>query len=181
MDEFINKIAQFKVFTAVDLKSAYHQIPLKNADRPFTAFEADGMLGQFTRMPFGVTNGVSCFQRKMDEFILSNNIPNTFAFMDNVYVCGMDQNDHDRCWSIFENAARTNNFTFNEDKTEFSTTKLKILGSIIENGVLRPDSDRLKPLRELPPPHDSKSLKRTLGLFSHYSKWIPKFSDKISP
>ena len=64
MDNFINKIAQYKVFTSVDLKSAYH---LKSADRPYTAFEGDGQLVQFTRMPFGVTNGIPCFQRKNDK------------------------------------------------------------------------------------------------------------------
>ena len=32
----------------------------------------------------------------------------------------------------------------------------------------------------MPPPKDaSTTLKRTLGLFAHYSKWIPRFSEKI--
>ena len=36
-------------------------------------------------------------------------------------------------------------------------------------------------MKKLPPPHDSKTLKRMLGLLSHYAQWIPTFSDKISP
>ena len=180
MDNFINKIAQYKVFTSVDLKSAYHQIPLKPADRPYTAFEGDGQLVQFTRMPFGVTNGVPCFQRKIDKFTSSNALENTFAFMDNVYVCGSDLEDHDRCWTKFKKTAEENNFTFNKDKSVFATSKLHILGSIVENGTIKPDPQRLQPLRDLPSPYDSKSMKRTLGMFSHYSKWIPGFSDKIS-
>ena len=39
----------------------------------------------------------------------------------------------------------------------------------------------MRPLEELPPPHDQKSLKRCLGFFSYYSKWIPNFSEKIRP
>ena len=66
MDGLINKIPQFKVFTLVDLKSAYHQIPLRAENRPYTAFEADRQLVQFTSMPFVLTDEVSCFQRKMD-------------------------------------------------------------------------------------------------------------------
>ena len=53
----------------------------------------------------------------------------------------------------------------------------------ISQGEIKPDIENLKPLRDLPIPHDSKSLKRVIGLFSHYSKskWIKYFSDKIAP
>ena len=44
-----------------------------------------------------------------------------------------------------------------------------------------PAPDRLRPLHELPVPHDSTSVNRSLGLFSYYSQWIPKFSDRIRP
>ena len=57
------------VFSTVDLKSTYHQIPLLKEDRPSTAFEANGKLYQFCRLPFGVTNGVSFFQRTVDAVI----------------------------------------------------------------------------------------------------------------
>ena len=65
ISELVNQIAQFRVFSTVDLKSAYHQIPLREEDKAYTAFEASGGLYQFTRLPFGVTNGVACFQRIM--------------------------------------------------------------------------------------------------------------------
>ena len=97
-----------------------------------------------------------------------------------MYLCGADQDNHDRCWNKFKKAAREHNFTFNEEKSVFSTTKFQILGSIVENGTIKPDPQRLQPLRDLSSPHDSKSMKRALGLFSHYSKWILRFSDKIS-
>ena len=39
----------------------------------------------------------------------------------------------------------------------------------------------LKPLVELPPPENMKQLKRTMGFFAHYSRWIQGFSTKIRP
>ena len=56
-DELVNQIAQYRVFSAIDLRSAYHQVPLKNDDKPYTPFETRGCLYQFTRLPFGVTYG----------------------------------------------------------------------------------------------------------------------------
>ena len=63
-----------------------------------------------------------------------------------------------------------------------TTTKLQILRSIVEIGTITPDPQRVQPLCDLPSPHDSKSMKRTLGLFYHYfilAKWLLRFSDTI--
>jgi transposase InsO family protein len=181
IDDTINQIAQYKVFSTIDLKSAYHQIAISDADKPYTAFEAKGGLYQFRRLPFGVTNGVAVFQREMDRFVEENSLKATFPYMDNITICGMDQNDHDKNLHEFQVAAERMNLTYNEEKCEFSTTKLYLLGSVIENGIIRPDPSRLRPLMELAPPTDGKSLKRLLGFFSYYSKWIQNFSMKVSP
>ena len=36
------------------------------------------------------------------------------------------------------------------------------------------DPEGLKPLKELPPHHNAKSLRRVLELSAHYAQWIPK-------
>ncbi|KHJ40163.1 hypothetical protein D918_09763, partial [Trichuris suis] len=69
IDVMVQNMAKYKFFSTIDLKSAYHQVPIHPGDKPFTAFEAAGGLYQFTRIPFGVTNGVACFQRIIDTFI----------------------------------------------------------------------------------------------------------------
>ena len=61
--KMVQEISQYKYFATFDLKSAYHQIPIRDEDSKYTAFEVDGQLWEFTRIPFGVTNGVSAFQR----------------------------------------------------------------------------------------------------------------------
>ena len=58
LDDIVNKVAQCKIFSTVDLKSAYHQVPINKNDRKFTAFEANSRLFQFKQIPFGIENGV---------------------------------------------------------------------------------------------------------------------------
>ena len=179
IDDTINKIAQYVIFSTIDLKSAYHQVPIREEDMPFTAFEADGGLYEFCRLPFGVTNGVALFQREMDNFVKVNSLDAVFPYLDNVTICGRDQQHHDDNLKKFREAALKINLTYNESKCVFSTRKLAILGSVIENGVVKPDPERLRPLRELPAPVNIRSLKRVMGFFAYYSQWIRNFSDKI--
>ena len=53
IDTMTNKLAQYRVFSTYDLKNAYHQIPISQAERKYTAFEAGGQLYQFCSIPFG--------------------------------------------------------------------------------------------------------------------------------
>ena len=101
---------------------------MKESDKIYTAFEADGALYHFNRIPFGVTNGVSCFQRIVNQFIAKYGLEGTFAYLDNVYICGLNQEEHDRNLEQFLSAAKDFSWTFNENKCELSTRKLNILG-----------------------------------------------------
>ena len=112
----INNLAQYKVFSTFDLKSAYHQVPIKESDRKFTGFEANGRLYQFCRIPFGVTNGVAAFQRAMDNFVDEENLNDTFPYLDNITVAGRDQKEHDVNVQAFHEAVQRRNLTLNEGK-----------------------------------------------------------------
>ena len=165
MDDLAQEIAKYKIYGSLDMKSSYHQIPIKEEDKPYTAFDVIGKLYQFCKIPFGATNSVACFQRIIDKIIKENNLTGMYAYVDNIVVVGKNQQEHDE----------------NLEKFKKITTSIDFLGYNISQGLLRPDAERLRPLRELPIPQNKTSPCRVLGLFSYYSQWIPKFSDKIRP
>lgn len=179
IEEIVTKVAKYSVFSAIDLQSAYHQIPILTRERPYTAFEAAGNLYQFCRIPFGVTNGVSSFQRTIDWIIRKEGLDGTFAYLDDITICGNTQLEHDRNLNQFLQAARKYGLTLNKEKSKFNQKSLNMLGYFIEKNIIKPDSDRLNPLINLPPPNDTASLRRALGMFAHYSKWIPNYSKNI--
>ena len=181
ISDMVNQIARYRVFSTIDLKSAYHQLPIRPKDRPYTAFEADGRLYQFLRVPFGVTNGVSVFQREMDRMVDQYGLRATFPYLDNITICGHDQQDHDANLAKFLQTATLLNLTYNKEKCVFRTSRLQLLGYIVEHGALGPDPDRMRPLTNLPLPHCAKALKRCLGFFSYYSQWVPHYADKARP
>ncbi|MGL4482017.1 MAG: RNase H-like domain-containing protein, partial [Lactococcus garvieae] len=179
IDELIEKISTYEVYSTLDLRSAYHQIPMIDDEKKFTAFEACGQLYQFKRIPFGVTNGVACFQRVMNNIISKQKLSDTYAYVDNVIICGRNKDQHDDNLTKFLDVARTHNITFNNDKSIIGTHTIQLLGYEVTHGQIRPDPERFRALRELPHPHDRKSQLRAVGMFSYYSPWITHFSDKI--
>uniref|UniRef100_UPI00358E67D9 uncharacterized protein n=1 Tax=Myxine glutinosa TaxID=7769 RepID=UPI00358E67D9 len=144
MDALVRQVALYSVYSTLDLRSAYHQVPISRADRVSTAFESGQRLYQFTRLPFGVTNGVACFQRAMDDLVAKENLTDVFVYLDNLTVCGYDQEHHDANLKRFLKVARKYRLTMNAA-------------------------------------NDRASLKRALGLFAHYSKWVQNFSAKLRP
>ena len=110
---------------------------------------------------------------------MKRRLTGVFPYLDDITLCGKDQEEHDADLERFPEAAERKNITYNEEKSVFSTRHLAILGSIVEEGEIRPDPECLRPLRELPVPNSIKSLNRCRGLFAYYSQWIPVFSDRM--
>ena len=181
IDSIVNDLSKYEYFSTFDLKSAYHQISIPKTDMPLTAFEANGKLYQFKRIPFGVTNGVAVFQRAMDKLFEEENLKEIYPYMDNITVAGKTKEEHDVNVAKFIEIVKKKNLTLNHSKSILSTKCIKILGYQIEKDQIRPDPERLQPLQDYPLPQTDKSLQRALGMFAYYSKWIPNFSDIANP
>ena len=61
---------KYKLFSVADLTSGFHQTPLDEACRKYTAFITSISQYQFTRVPFGLKTAPSYFQEKMASDVL---------------------------------------------------------------------------------------------------------------
>ena len=85
--EVIRSLGNQSVFSVIDLKDGFWQVPLKEEDRSKTAFlDARNRLMQFTRMPQGFKNSPAIFQRGM-HIILQDMIGSCcFCYLDDILV-----------------------------------------------------------------------------------------------
>ncbi len=80
-------------------------------------------------------------------------ILDTFAYLDNVTVCGNTQQEHDDTLRRFLEAAKSNKLTFNHDKSMISVSSVKLLVYLVS--------------QELAAPYNVASLRRVMGMFSY--------------
>lgn len=68
--------------------------------------------------------------------------------------------------------------TINKEKSDFSQHFINILGYNLKGRITQLDIEP-NPLLSLSPPTDLSTLRRVIGMFAHYRKWISRFSEKI--
>ena len=176
IEEMVNKVAQYEVFSTLDMRSAHHQLEMNPFEKPYTAFE-----GSFAMSPFGLTNVVACFQRKMDEFVDNYKLKDTFVYVDNITIAGRTQEEHNNNLNAFILAGKEFGLTLYDEKCHYSLKSIDLLGYRISYGSIKPDPERLSPLLDIPIPSDQKTLHCIIGMFAYYAKWIFNFSQKIRP
>ncbi len=80
------------VFSKIDLRKGYWQVPVRMEDRKKTAVITPFGLFQFKRMPFGLRNAGRSFQRMMDRVLAG--LPFTYCYLDDLRVASPDLEAH---------------------------------------------------------------------------------------
>jgi hypothetical protein len=182
INDIVNQVAKFKVVSKLDLKSAYHQIPLHPDDRPLTAFQVGNELYHWNVLPLGITNAVPCFQRIANDFVERHNLKeHVFPYLDDWGVGGNSKEEHDYYLALTLKAAKEEGFVLNDSKCIFNQSTIPLLGHVVGNGTIKPDPERVKALLDIEIPTNKKALQRVIGIFAYYAKWLLNYSDRIRP
>ena len=113
-------------------------------------------------MPFGLTNAVPAFQRVMNEFIDCYKLKGVNVYLDNITVGRMDQASHYENLCALKEDAKKENFTFNKDKGQYNRSQIQLLGHSVGNGEIKPDTERIAPLKDLEVPKSKKEFQKIL-------------------
>jgi len=179
ISDLLDQLGKCEYFTTLDLASGFHQIEVDPKDISKTAFSVENGLYEFVRMPFGLKNAPSTFQRVMDNILLGIQNERCLVYMDDIIVYSPTIHEHiTRLTEVFKRL-RNANLKIQPDKCEFLRKEVAYLGHLITQHGVKPNPDKIKCIEKFPVPTSPKEIKSFLGLSGYYRRFIPNFA-KIS-
>lgn len=182
ISDTLDKLKDAKYLSSLDVKSAYWQVKMAESSKQYTAFTVPNRgLFQFCRMPFGLHNAPATWQRLIDNVLGHDLEPNVFVYLDDVVIVSLTFEHHLAILDEVFRRLRDANITVSLEKCQFCRPEMKYLGYVVDCNGLHVDPDKVRAMLELPTPTSVSEVRRLVGTFSWYRRFIPEFSSLIAP
>jgi hypothetical protein len=83
------------VFSKIDLRSAYHQLKIRECDIPKIAFVSRYGLYEYTLVSFGLTNAPAYFMYLMKKVLMEYMDKFIMVFIDDILVYSRSEEEHE--------------------------------------------------------------------------------------
>ena len=181
LDETFEALAGNSIFSTLDLKSGYWQVPLATEDRDITTFGTHQGLYRWTRAPFGLRNMPSIFQRMMTRTLQGLTWISCLIYIDDIIIFGRNFDEHlSRLTTVLERL-RVAGLTVSLEKCRFAMDKVQHLGHIVSGEGIAPDPKKIRALVDLKAPTNVKGVQQLLGMSNWFRRFIPQYSQIAAP
>lgn len=181
INEIFDDIGEAKYFSTLDLKSGFYQVPIHPRDAAKTAFSTPKGHFEFTRMPMGLRNSPSTFQKLMNTVLYELGDIKAIVYLDDIIIFGSTIEEHNENLCRVLEAMRRHNLKIDPTKCQILKTEIKYLGHTIDKDGIRPTQDNIKAIREMQVPKTVKGVRSFLGTVNFYGKFIPKIAEIRKP
>uniref|UniRef100_A0AB38Z2N7 RNA-directed DNA polymerase n=1 Tax=Chalana errantivirus TaxID=3078400 RepID=A0AB38Z2N7_9VIRU len=168
-------------FSTLDLASGFHQVKMAEADIEKTAFSINNGKYEFLRLPFGLKNAPSTFQRVIDDVLRDHIGKRCHVYIDDIIVFGKNLEEHLQNLKIIFETLRNANFKINPDKSEFLKSEVEFLGFIVSTNGLKPNMKKIECIQKYPLPTTVKDLRAFLGLSGYYRRFVKNYAATAKP
>ncbi|GBM17723.1 Transposon Ty3-I Gag-Pol polyprotein [Araneus ventricosus] len=167
------------VFTTLDLKRAYHQVPKHEEDKEITAIITPFGLFQFNFMTFGLRNAAQTMQRLMDNAL--QGLDFCFVYIDDLLIASSSLEEHlDHLKQVFDRL-RKFGLVLNRDKCTFAVENLSFLGHKIDKYGITPLPEKVEAISNFPRLKTVQDLGRFLGMLNFFRRFLPQAAQKQLP
>ena len=181
LDQMLDRLAGYQYYCFLDGYSGYNQIAIAPEDQEKTTFTCPYGTFAFRRMPFGLCNAPSTFQRCMMA-IFSDMVEKTIEiFMDDFSVMGNSfDNGLANLRAVLARCEETN-LVLNWEKCHFMVQEGIVLGHRISARGIEVDKAKIEAIEKLPPPSSVKGIRSFLGHAGFYRRFIKDLSQIAKP
>ena len=165
-------------FSVLDQGKAYHQGNVSEDSKKFTAFTTPWGLYEWNRIPFGLTNAPSAFQRSMEESLEGLRDKICIPYLDDVLVYSKTFTQHVEDVRSVLKRQQAWGIKLRPDKCDLFKNEVRYLGKVISAEGYRMDNKEVAAVQALKtkPPTNIKELRKLLGFLGYYRSYVQDFS-----
>ena len=179
--DILDQLGGAKYFSTLDLASGFHQMLMDPDSQSTTAFSTPYGHHEYKRMPFGLKNAPSTFQRMMDQVLCGIQGVELFVYMDNIVVYSSSLEEHANKLKKLLGRLQTAGLTLQPEKCHFLQKEIAYLGHVITQDGVEPDPQKIESVQKFPRPKTRKNIKQFVGLIGYYRRFIPGFAKSAKP
>ena len=172
-------------YTSVDATQAYHQIPLADErSKDLTSFVVPGGgLYRYKYMPFGLKNAGAMWSRFMDDTLGDLRWKNVICYADDILIFSKGGTLEEHLATVDEvfQRLRSRGIQVKGSKVKLAVKELSFLGQIVSVDGVKPDPKKIEAIASLQPPENVHQLRRLMGMFAYYRKYIAGYAQLAAP
>ena len=187
LQDFSLQLHNKKVFSKIDLKDAFFQLPIAEEDIPKTTITTPIGAFEYTRLNFGLCGAAQSFQRFIDcvlRNLKSNNSQQDvtlFAYIDDIIIASDNEEMHKQDLEALFKRLSEYNLKINLMKCQFIKKSIDFLGHrVTENGIT-PLPDKVSAVVDFPVPKTYRQLRKFIGLVNYYHRFIKNAAQILAP
>ena len=179
LEDTLSKFTNAKVFSKLDVSSAYWHLELDHKSSVKTAMITPFGRYRWLRLPFGLSVSSEIFQRNLTQAL--EGLDGVICVADDIVVVGASQEEHDERLHALLKRCSTTGIKLNKAKVVIDCREFVFLGHIINASGIKPDPAKVRAIVDMPTPEDITDLRRFCGLVQFLSKFIPGLSELAAP
>ena len=181
IDDLLDRLQGAKVFSKIDLRSGYHQIPINSGDVEKTAFRSRFGHYEYTVMPFGLTNAPATFMTLMQNVLRPLLDKCVIVYLDDILVYSKSHTEHEHHLKAVLQLLREHQLYGKLSKCEFGQAAVEYLGHIVSADGISVEPKKVQAVLQWPEPKDRQQLMQFLGLSNYYRRFIQGHAAVAAP
>jgi len=181
IDECIDSLGDARVFSTLDCYAGHWHIPVAEEDKHLTDFTCHLGAWQCVRLPFGLCNARTTFQRAMDMILAGVKWQICLVYLDDVIVFSGSPEEHLQHVEEVLTLLGNTGVTLKASKCHFFPEEVEYLGHVIRPGRVHVLEKNVRALRGLRYPENQTQMKSFLGMCGVYRRFVAHFAKIAKP
>lgn len=181
ISQIMEALGKARYFSALDLLHGFYNLEIDENDRWKTAFSTYNGHYEFLRLPMGLKNSPSVFQRLMNVVLHGCLGVYSFIYIDDIIIYSTTATEHLNHINAILQRLVDAGLKIKLSKCQFFQTEIEYLGFLVGIQGIKVNPRKLEAVEKYPVPFDKRGIQAFLGLIGYFRHFVSNFATRAKP